>query len=96
MSEHNAWIHSIAAVAVVAAGILFRITASEWLAVILCIGGVFSMEAVNTAIEAVCDHVSPEYSPLIKRAKDVAATAVLIMSVTAVAVACIIFIPRIF
>lgn len=96
MSEHNAWIHCCAALAVVVAGILFRISAGEWLAVVLCIGSVLAMEAVNTAIEAVCDHVSPQFSPLIKRAKDVAAAAVLIMAFTSVAVACIIFLPRIF
>jgi len=91
--EHNAWLHTVATVAVVTAGFLFHITSGEWLAVIVCIGAVFALEAVNTAIEAIADEVSPGYSPLIKKAKDVAAAAVLIMAIASVAVAAVIFIP---
>ena len=83
----------MATVAVVTAGFLFHITSGEWLAVIVCIGAVFALEAVNTAIEAIADEVSPGYSPLIKKAKDVAAAAVLIMAIASVAVAAVIFIP---
>lgn len=96
LGEHNAWIHCCAAVAVTVAGFLFGISRAEWLAVALCIGAVLALEAVNTAVEAICDHVSPQFAPLVKRAKDVAAAAVLIMALAAVAVACIIFVPRIF
>lgn len=96
LGEHNAWIHCCAAVAVTVAGGLLGISRSEWLAVVLCIGAVLSLEAVNTAVEAICDHVSPQFAPLVKRAKDVAAAAVLIMALAAVVAGCIIFMPRIF
>lgn len=96
LREHNAWLHCGATLCAVATGFIFHISSAEWLAIILCIGGVFSLEAVNTAIEALCDNVSVEFSPLIKKAKDTAAAAVLIMAVISVIVAGVIFIPKIF
>ena len=94
--EAHAKIHLIAAVAVIAAGIIFEISATEWCLVSLCIGGVFMAEAFNTAIEKLADKVSQEYDPLIGSAKDVAAGGVLIMAIAAMAVGLIIFIPKLF
>lgn len=94
--ERNARIHLLAAVCVIIAGWLFELAAWEWCAVILCIGGVFMAEGFNTAIEKLCDKVSPEKNPLIKIAKDVAAGAVLLFVFSAVAVGLIIFLPRVF
>ncbi len=95
MGEHNAWIHCCAAVIAVAAGFLLKISSGEWYAIIICIGMVLAAEAFNTAIEAVCDHVSEEYAPLIKRAKDVAAAGVLILAIATVIIGAIIFLPKI-
>lgn len=94
-SEHNARIHLVATVLVVAAGFIFSITPMQWVAVILCISAVFSLEAVNSAVEALADLVSPDYHPLVKKAKDVASAAVLIAAMASVIVAGIIFIPYI-
>ena len=94
MGEHNAWIHCCAAIVAIAASFLLKISSGEWCAVIICIGMVLSAEAFNTAIEAVCDHVSEKYAPLIKRAKDVAAAGVLILSIAAVIIGAIIFLPK--
>ena len=44
------------------------------------------MEAVNTALEALTDLVSPDYHPLAGAVKDIAAGAVLLGAVAAVAV----------
>lgn len=94
-NEAHAKIHLIAAVCVIAAGVIFSITPAEWCAVILCIGGTMMAEAFNTAIEKVCDKVSPEFNPLIGAAKDIAAGAVLLFVLAAVAVGLIIFLPKI-
>ena len=51
-------------------------------------------EGFNTAVERVCDRVSPEKHPLIKAAKDIAAGAVLLFVIASVAVGLIIFIPK--
>ena len=38
-------------------------------------------EALNTAFELLCDVASPEFHPLVKQSKDVAAAAVLLCAV---------------
>ena len=94
-SEINAWIHAAAAVGVIAAGFYFSLSVYEWCLVILAIVMVFSAEAFNTALEHLTDLVSPEYHELARRAKDVAAAAVLILAIGAVVIGLLIFGPKI-
>lgn len=94
-SQPNARIHFLAGLLALGAGIFFRISRGEWLAVILCIALVFALEAVNTAIEYLTDLVSPDFHPLAGKAKDVAAAAVLIAAAGALAAGGIIFLPKI-
>ena len=94
-TEHNAWIHSVAALFAIAAGFILHISSMQWCIIILIIAAVFSLEAVNTAVEALADKVSPEKDPLIKNAKDTASAAVLIMAIAAVVIALIIFVDKI-
>lgn len=93
--EVNAWIHCFAAVCVVVAGFFFGISMSEWIAVIFAIGMVLAAEAVNSAIEALADRVTQEYDEAIKRTKDLASGAVLILAIAAAIIGCIVFIPKI-
>lgn len=95
-AQPNACIHAVIAVIVIVCGIWLDICAWEWVAVSLCIGCVLMAEGFNTAIEALADKVSPEYHPLIGRAKDVAAGAVLLMVFGAVSAGLIIFLPKFF
>lgn len=92
--EHNAWIHCFVAVCVVVAGILLGLSETEWIAVVIVIGAVLAAEAVNSALEAIADFVSPEYNEAIKRTKDLAAGAVLIIAIAAAIVGGIIFFPK--
>ena len=85
-SQHNAWVHAVATVFVVAAGMAFRISSSDWALLILAIVVVWTAEALNTALEHLADVASPDFHPLIGRAKDVAAGAVLISALGAVAI----------
>ena len=57
--EHSARIHIVIAVCVLAAGLVFKISGSEWIAVALSIGMVIALETVNSAIENLADFVSP-------------------------------------
>jgi len=57
---------------------------------------VWMAEAFNTAIETLCDVVCPEEDSRIKKAKDVAAGSVLISTIGALAVGCLVFLPRLF
>jgi diacylglycerol kinase (ATP) len=93
-TQHNAWIHAAATVAVLGAGFALRIAAGEWLAVVLAIMAVWTAEALNTAFETLCDVASPEFHPMVKRAKDVAAGAVLVSAIGALCVGAIVFGPR--
>ncbi len=95
-NEHNAWIHSAIAVCVIICGFLFNLSSYEWIHIIICIGIVLMAEAFNTAIETLADKVNPEQDPIIKKTKDVAAGAVLLVSLMAIAVGLIIFIPKFF
>lgn len=83
-SQHNAWIHAMATVGVVVLGLLFGITRSQWCWLVLAIMAVWMAEALNTALEFLADFASPEFHPLVKKAKDVAAGAVLISAIGSV------------
>ena len=92
--EHNAWIHLIAIVCAVMAGIILSLTSLEWVVILFAIGSVLAAEAINTAIEKLADFISPSHQVLIGKAKDLAA-AVLILSTCAFIIGGIIFIPKI-
>ena len=94
-TEPNARIHAIAATMAVLAGFFFQISRMEWIAVVLCIALVLSLEALNTAIEHLTDLVSPEVNPLAGKAKDVAAAAVLLGAIGSILVGALIFLPKI-
>lgn len=93
-SQPNACIHAFVMIVVIVCGVWLKIKIWEWCAVILCIGCVLMAEAFNTSIEALCDKVSPDYDPLIGKAKDIAAGAVLLMAIASMAVGLIIFLPK--
>jgi diacylglycerol kinase (ATP) len=93
-TQHNAWIHAAATLAACALAALLGISAGEWLAVVLAISSVWTAEALNTAFESLCDVVSPELHPRVRRAKDVAAGAVLVSATGAATVGLIVFGPR--
>ncbi|MFC3882962.1 diacylglycerol kinase family protein [Bacillus songklensis] len=90
-TERNMKIHAAAAVLVVIAGCYFRITLSDWVILIIVMGGVFSLELINTAIEKNVDLITKDYHPLAKTAKDAAAGAVFIYAVVSVIAGVLIF-----
>lgn len=94
-SEHNAWIHIAATLAVIAFGVYYKISRTEWTAVCIAVALVFSAEMLNTAIEKLCDVVMPQQHESIKRIKDISAAAVLLCSVIACIIGLLIFLPKI-
>lgn len=92
-SQHNAWIHAVATVAVAAASVIFQITRVEWCLIILACAAVWTAEALNTAFEFLADATTKDFHPVIGQAKDVAAGAVLITAIAATAVGGVIFVP---
>ena len=95
VNEHNARIHLFATILVIILGIFFEISGMEWMAVLICIGLVLSLEAVNSSIEVLSDEVTQERNEAIKVIKDLSAAAVLISAIISAVVGLIIFLPKI-
>lgn len=95
----NMRIHGVAAFLVIVAGLWFGVSRSEWLIILLLIAAVWSLEMINSAIEDLANvvrdtnHLNYEAT---KQARDLAAGAVLVMSIIAAISAVIIFSPYIF
>lgn len=93
-SEFNLKVHLCAAIVAVGMGWYFEISSNEWLWVCLSIFLVLASEVMNTAIESLANLVSSDYHPLVKKTKDAAAGAVLLLSVFALICGMIIFLPK--
>lgn len=81
--EHNARIHLAATITLVALCFWLRISSDDWRWIILAVALVWICEAFNTAIEAICDLVSPDWNDQVRIAKDVAAAGVLCSAIAA-------------
>lgn len=95
-TEHNTWIHLFLTVFAIGAGFLLKIDRVEWMALLIVAAFVWTAELFNTCLEKTMDFLSAEKQPQIKLIKDMAAAAVLIASLAAVLVGCLIFIPKLF
>ncbi len=93
-TERNFRLHLVAALFVVVAGWWMRLSRWEWIVILLVISFVLLAEMINSALEKLVDHLQPDWHPVAKVVKDVAAGAVLIAAITAVIIGCIIFIPK--
>ncbi|MBD3279824.1 MAG: diacylglycerol kinase family protein [Candidatus Pacebacteria bacterium] len=84
--ERNMKIHGLAAVIVIAAGLVFNLNVGEWVLVLILIGLVMAAELINTAVEELADTVRDELKldyGATTRARDVAAGAVLVLAIIA-------------
>lgn len=94
-SENNARFHLLASILVVLLGYYVSLSTTEWAIILTQIGLVWSAEAMNTAIEKICNFVSPEHHKTIGEIKDLAAAGVVVVALVAVAVAGCIFVPKV-
>lgn len=94
-SQAHAKIHLVATLLVIGLGFLLDISLGEWALLVLAVTLVWVAEGVNTAVEFVVDLASPDHHPLAAKAKDVAAGAVLLAAMGAVAIAILVFAPKI-
>lgn len=91
--EPNLKFHFFAALVVYVLGLYYNITKLDWILLVIVAGVVISLELTNTAIETVVNSFTEDTHPGAKRAKDVAAGAVLISAIMAIIVGVIIFTP---
>lgn len=94
--EPNLLIHLVITLLVILLGLYFNISLFEWLVLVLTFGLIISLELTNTAIEEAVDSFTESEHPSAKKAKDVAAGAVLVASITAIIIGIFIFLPYFF
>ena len=93
-TQRHLRVHLALATLAILLGLTLRIGATEWALLALTIALVLSLELLNTVVEAVVDLVTPDYHPLARVAKDVAAGAVLVGAIGGLAVGAFLFLPR--
>ena len=93
-TQRNMRIHFMVAAGVLIAAVAIGVTRMELIALLLAIAFVMFAEMINTAIEGAVELSTTSFDPNAKLAKDIAAGAVLIATVTAVAVGYLIFSER--
>ena len=94
-TQRNARIHLLATIIVIAVGFAFQVSRGDWLWLIAAIAAVWITELLNTAIEQLTDLASPQWHPLARDAKDIAAGAVLVSAIAAWVVGVVVLAPYI-
>ncbi len=93
-TQRNFRIHLVIVALVVSLGLYVGLAGVEWAVLIICIALVLAGEMMNTVVETIVDMASPEYHPLAKIAKDVAAAAVLLTAIASVLVGLLVLGPH--
>jgi diacylglycerol kinase len=91
--QKNTRIMALASALVFVVALWLQIEFVGWAVLILAITGVWMAEFLNAAVEAVVNLASPEFHPMAKVAKDVAAAAVLLGAVGSVIIGLLILGP---
>ena len=94
-TEHSVMVQFSIMILMIFAGLYFEISREEWMLQILAFGLVLAIEGLNTKEEKIADFIHPEFHNRIGFIKDIAAGAVLFAAFSAIAVAAIIYIPKI-
>lgn len=93
--ERNFRFDVLMAVVALLMAIVLQVNVSEWYWVLFCIFLMLILEMVNTVVEQLVDlMVEHRYHIAAKKAKDVAAGVVLIGAIFVLAIACLIFVPK--
>jgi diacylglycerol kinase len=87
-------VHFFFAALVIAAAIVFRCEFLDWCLLVGCIGLVLTAELVNSAIETLFHGLDERTKARVSATLDIAAGAVLLASITAVVIGCIVFLHR--
>lgn len=90
-SQANLRVHLLAAALVLIAALLLRFSVLEYVVLLLCFAIVIAAELFNTTLEVLIDYAWPERHPMIGRAKDVAAAAVLAAAIFTACVGVLLF-----
>ena len=94
-TERNMKIHILIMLLVILLGFLLKINYFEWITCIILFAIVISGELFNTVIETVVDMITPYKNENAKKAKDIAAGAVLVLAIASAIIGFMIFMPKI-
>lgn len=92
--EKSLWGYLVIAPIIIGLGVWLKFSFTEWAIVVITMFLVFTVEIINTALEAAVDTISFQYNVKVKKIKDIASGATLVITLGAVAVLLIIFIPH--
>ncbi|UQB00078.1 diacylglycerol kinase family protein [Pediococcus pentosaceus] len=96
-TERNFRYHLMIMVVIIIAGFIFALNLLEWIMVLGCIAAVLVAEILNSAIERLADLAADgKFHPLIKQAKDIAASGVLVTALFAAIIGLLIFGNKLF
>jgi len=93
-TQRNVGVHGVLAIVATLLGLVLHISPLEFALVFIAISSVLVAEMFNTVFELCIDLASPDYHPLAKIAKDVAAGAVLLSAILAIVIALLVFGPH--
>jgi diacylglycerol kinase len=93
-TQRNMRVHLGIGIVAAALGLWLGISGVEWAVLLVMMALVFTLEMINTVVEALVDLMTDRFHPLAKVAKDVAAGAVLVAALLAVGVGLFLFLPR--
>ncbi len=94
-SEKSFVVHAFATICVVAAAVTFRVSPTEWAVLLVCIASVVAAECFNSAIESLARTITREMNREIGQALDMAAGAVLLISLGAACAGLAVFVPHV-
>ncbi|SMC51360.1 diacylglycerol kinase [Cellulophaga tyrosinoxydans] len=95
-TEASIKIQFFIALVMTALGFYFDISNTEWILQIFAIALVLGIEGMNTAVEKIADFIHPEFHEKIGFIKDIAAGAVMMVSIASAIIGMIIYLPKIF
>lgn len=92
-TERNFKYMTVGFMVTIVMSVILKISRQDWILVLLCSGAVLTAEIFNTVVENIVDFISPDYNLKAGLIKDMAAGAVLIISLIALVIGLIIFMP---
>ena len=96
-TERNFRYHLLITIPTIAVGFILDLNLMEWIVILGCIAAVLGAEILNSAIERLADlAANGKYHPLIKQAKDIAASGVLITAAFSAVIGLLIFGSKLF
>lgn len=94
--EQNFRFQIVAAILIIILMMVFSVSNTEKVILIIVISLVLTVELINSIFERIVDILKPRVHPYAKKIKDMMAAAVLVVSLAALASGLIIFLPKIF